>query len=131
MAAAGPGSALGEDAEPRPVSHYGCSKLEAERVVRALVPDAVIARPPVVYGPRDTDVYQVLKSVAKGIALEISGPQRWFSAIYVGDLADALCEPPGTRGPPGALTISRIPSPSPGAIWPKPRRASWGAGRRA
>jgi nucleoside-diphosphate-sugar epimerase len=92
MAAAGPGSALGEDAEPRPVSHYGCSKLEAERVVRALLPDAVIARPPVVYGPRDTDVYQVLKSVAKGIALEISGPQRWFSAIYVGDLAEALCE---------------------------------------
>ena len=92
MAAAGPGSALDEDAEPHPVSHYGCSKLEAERVVRALLPDAVIARPPVVYGPGDTDVYQILKSVAKGIAIEISGPERWFSAIYVKDLADALCE---------------------------------------
>jgi nucleoside-diphosphate-sugar epimerase len=92
MAAAGPGSFLEEDAEPHPVSHYGCSKLEGERVVRALLPDAVIARPPVVYGPRDTDVYQALKSVAKGIALEISGPERWFSAIYVGDLVDALCQ---------------------------------------
>ena len=67
MAAAGPGKALVEDAEPRPVSHYGCSKLEAERVVRALLPEAVIVRPPVVYGPRDADVYQILKSVAKGI----------------------------------------------------------------
>ena len=28
-------------------------------------PDAVIVRPPVVYGPRDTDVFQVLKSAAK------------------------------------------------------------------
>jgi len=92
MAAAGPGSAVGEDAEPRPVSHYGRSKLEAERAVRALLPDAVIARPTVVYGPRDTDVYQILKSVTKGITLEISGPERWFSAIYVKDLVNALCE---------------------------------------
>ena len=43
-----------EDAPPHPVSHYGRSKLEGERVVRELKPDAVIVRPPVVYGPRDT-----------------------------------------------------------------------------
>lgn len=114
MAAAGPGNSLGEDAEPRPVSHYGCSKLEAERVVRALLPDAVIARPPVVYGPRDTDVYQVLKSVAKGIALEISGPERWFSAIYVKDLVDALCE--AARNPRAAGRTYYFAHPQP-ATW--------------
>jgi nucleoside-diphosphate-sugar epimerase len=114
MAAAGPGSALDEDAEPRPVSHYGCSKLEAERVVRALIPDAVIARPPVVYGPRDTDVYKVLKSVAQGISLEISGPERCFSAIYVGDLADALCE--AARNPRAAGRTYYFAHPQP-ATW--------------
>ena len=86
-----PGSApVEEDAEPHPVGHYGKSKLEAERIVRRLVPDAVIVRPPVVYGPRDTDVYQMLKSISRGWALEIGGGERWFSAIYVIDLADAL-----------------------------------------
>ena len=57
LAAAGPspdGTPVDEDAPPHPVSHYGKSKLEGERVVRELKPDAVIVRPPVVYGPGDT-----------------------------------------------------------------------------
>src|ERR1035438_7933055 len=55
-----PGAPLTEDAEPHPFTHYGKSKLLAERVVRELAPDAVIVRPPVVYGPRDTDVFPLL-----------------------------------------------------------------------
>jgi nucleoside-diphosphate-sugar epimerase len=90
LAAVGPGSMIREDAEPRPVSQYGRSKLQGERIVRALLPGAVIVRPPVVYGPRDTDVFQVLKSVAKGLTMEIAGGGKWFSAIYVKDLADGL-----------------------------------------
>jgi len=72
------------------VTHYGKSKLAAERVVRELVPDAVIVRPPVVYGPRDTDVFRILKPLSQGIAFQIAGGERWFSAIYVKDLADGL-----------------------------------------
>jgi len=93
LAAVGPspdGTALSEDAKPHPLTHYGRSKLEAERVVRALLPDAVIARPPVVYGPRDTGVLQILKSISKGIVLEISGGERWLSLIYVKDLVEGL-----------------------------------------
>jgi nucleoside-diphosphate-sugar epimerase len=90
LAAAGPGEFLSEDAEPRPVSHYGRSKLEGERIVRALLPEAVVVRPPVVYGPRDTDVLQVLQMAARGIALEIAGGGQSFSAIYVKDLAAGL-----------------------------------------
>src|SRR5262249_38406919 len=55
LAAAGPASharAVSEDDEPHPVSLYGESKLEGERRMRTHVPDAVIVRPPVVYGPR-------------------------------------------------------------------------------
>jgi nucleoside-diphosphate-sugar epimerase len=93
LAAIGPsaaGALLGEDAAPQPLTHYGKSKLAAERVVRNLAPDAVIVRPPVVYGPRDTDVFQLLKSISKGLVLEIAGGERWFSAIYVKDLVEGL-----------------------------------------
>ncbi|MGD0497130.1 MAG: NAD-dependent epimerase/dehydratase family protein [Bryobacteraceae bacterium] len=90
LAAAGPGELIAEDAEPRPVSAYGKSKLEAERAVRALLPGAVIVRPPVVYGPRDTDVFRILKPVASGWSVEIAGGGRRFSAIFVKDLVEGL-----------------------------------------
>ncbi|HTS64358.1 MAG TPA: NAD-dependent epimerase/dehydratase family protein [Candidatus Acidoferrales bacterium] len=81
---------LDEDAAPHPITEYGKSKLEAERVVRRLAPDAVVVRPPVVYGPRDTDVFQFLKSISRGFVLEIAGGERWFNAVYVKDLCDGL-----------------------------------------
>jgi len=93
LAVMGPGAdgePVGEDAEPRPITHYGTSKLEAEQVVRRLTPDAVIVRPPVVYGPRDTDVFQLLRAISRGLVLEIAGGERWFSAIYVKDLCEGL-----------------------------------------
>ncbi len=99
LAAAGPspdGIPLREDAPERPVTHYGKSKLEAERLVRRHSPDAIIVRPPVVYGPRDTDVFQLLKSISRGLVLEIAGGERRFSAIYVEDLVDGLIAASGT-----------------------------------
>jgi nucleoside-diphosphate-sugar epimerase len=93
------GAAVGEDADPHPLTHYGKSKLEAERMVRQLAPDAVIVRPAVVYGPRDTDVFQLLKSISKGLVLQIAGGERWFSAIYVKDLVEGLLK--AARSPLG------------------------------
>jgi nucleoside-diphosphate-sugar epimerase len=93
LSAMGPGTdatPLTEDAEPHPVTHYGKSKLEGERKIRAILPDAVIVRPPAVYGPRDTDVFEVLKSINQGMVIEIAGGERWFSAIYVADLVDGI-----------------------------------------
>jgi dihydroflavonol-4-reductase len=93
LAAAGPspnGEPLREDAQPRPLTAYGKSKLEGEEAVRGLLPEAIIVRPPVVYGPRDTSVLQVLKPISKGWSLQIGGGERWFSFIYVSDLAAAL-----------------------------------------
>ncbi len=93
LAAVGPApdsTPLTEDAGPHPVGHYGKSKLEGERRVRAILPEAVIVRPPVVYGPRDTDVFQMLKSISQGLVVQIAGGERWFSAIYVTDLADGI-----------------------------------------
>jgi len=93
VAAAGPsrdGAPVTEEADPRPVTDYGKSKLEAESIVRSLVADAVIIRPPVVYGPRDTAVLQILKPICRGVSLEISGGEPRFSLVYVRDLVDGL-----------------------------------------
>ena len=93
LAAIGPsldGKPVDEDTPPHPFTHYGKSKLEGERAARSLAPTAVIVRPPIVYGPRDTSLFQLLKSIARGLVLEISGGELWFSAIYVEDLADGL-----------------------------------------
>lgn len=93
LAASGPaphGEAVTEDDQPGPVSLYGKSKLEGERRMRAHVPKATIVRPPVVYGPRDTDVFQILKSASRGIALRVAGGESWFSAIYVSDLVQGI-----------------------------------------
>ncbi len=73
LAAVGPSAdsvPLTEDAEPAPFTHYGKSKLEAERIVRAsaLGERAVIVRPPVVYGPRDTDVLHFFRAAARGFS---------------------------------------------------------------
>jgi nucleoside-diphosphate-sugar epimerase len=93
LAAIGPNpdaTPLTEDTDPHPLTNYGKSKLEAEQAVRSLLPDATIIRPPVVYGPRDTGVLQLLKPLSKGWALAIGGGERWFSAIYVKDLVEGI-----------------------------------------
>jgi nucleoside-diphosphate-sugar epimerase len=89
---AGRGAAVEEDAPPHPMTHYGKSKWEAEQVVRELAPNAVIVRPPVVYGPRDTDVFHLLQSISRGWVLELAGGERRFSAIYVKDLVEGLLQ---------------------------------------
>ncbi len=78
-----------EDATVAPFTHYGKSKLEGERAARAR-PGTVIVRPPVVYGPRDTDVLQLLRTISRGFVLEIAGGESWFSAIYAKDLVSGL-----------------------------------------
>lgn len=94
LAAIGPaldGRPVDENTPPHPVSTYGRSKLAGEKFATSLVPGAVIVRPPVVYGPRDTGVLQILKAACRGLLLEIAGGERWLSAIYVEDLADGIC----------------------------------------
>jgi len=96
LAAIGPSpelTPLAEDAHPHPLTWYGRSKLAAETAVRAstLAGRAVILRPPVVYGPRDTDVFEVFQSVARGLMVSIGRGESYFSYIQVKDLAEAVC----------------------------------------
>ncbi len=76
-----------EDAE-NPVSLYGKSKLEGERLVKTFPGEWVVLRPPAVFGEEDyafTDLYKLIK---RGFAPWM-GPRK-FSVIYVKDLAYSL-----------------------------------------
>ena len=94
LAAAGPsvnGRAVTDADLPHPVSDYGASKLLAERETlryRDRFP-IVILRPSAVYGPRDTDVFEVFRWANKGIILDLRG-ERFLNWCYVGDLAEGL-----------------------------------------
>ncbi|MBN1347800.1 NAD-dependent epimerase/dehydratase family protein [candidate division KSB1 bacterium] len=95
LAAAGPCSsrtALTEDADPHPITPYGASKLAAENIVGkfgALFP-VTIVRPPAVYGPRDTDVFELFKTVKLGLNPKLTGGDRYTNFIHVFDLVRAL-----------------------------------------
>ncbi|MFQ5751716.1 MAG: NAD-dependent epimerase/dehydratase family protein, partial [bacterium] len=95
LAAAGPspdGKPLTENARPRPVSHYGRSKLKAERVTQKFAKEipVSIVRPPTVFGPRDKDVFRFFKSTKQGWRPVLGGGPRYASLIYVKDLVQGL-----------------------------------------
>lgn len=95
QAAAGPsqdGRPVNSGCMPHPVSDYGRSKLLAEEEVcsyNSRFP-VVIIRPTSVYGPRDTDVYELFRWADRGLTIEMSGGDRYFNLCYVEDLTAAL-----------------------------------------
>jgi nucleoside-diphosphate-sugar epimerase len=93
LAAAGPaprGLPLEGTETPRPVTAYGRSKLEAERLVRESRLPWSIVRPPMVYGPRDREVLKVFRIARLGIAPIFGDGSQELSAIHASDLAAAL-----------------------------------------
>ncbi len=95
LAAVGPssdGTPVHEGAEPRPVTHYGRSKLEAERSVMAAsdrLPVTVI-RPPLIYGPRDRETLAFFTSVRNGVLPMMGDGGNTLSVIYGADCASAV-----------------------------------------
>jgi nucleoside-diphosphate-sugar epimerase len=98
IAAAGksrPGSDLVESDEPKPMHHYGKSKLLAERGVLALqesgVFDVVILRPSMFYGPpvpmRHVEIY---KRILYGRMPLVGGGRYRRSVIHIENLAQAV-----------------------------------------
>jgi nucleoside-diphosphate-sugar epimerase len=117
LAAAGPSPGdrpLTEEDPERPVSHYGRSKLAGEQIVRQspVGERAVIVRPPVVYGPRDRDVYQMIRTLARGWMLQIGSQRRYFSLVYVGDLVDGLIAAAEREGVGGRIYYVAHPRPA-------------------
>jgi nucleoside-diphosphate-sugar epimerase len=83
-----------EDDPRRPIEHYGRSKLASEEVVEA-AGDAVpwtIIRPAGVYGPRDTEYFQLFELIERRINLFFGNRERMFSAVFIDDLVRALLD---------------------------------------
>jgi uncharacterized protein YbjT (DUF2867 family) len=94
-------SAIGAD-ENSP-SHYGRSKAQAEMLVRAAVPDAIVMRPSIMFGPDDT-FFNRFGSMARflpGLPL-IGGGGTRFQPVFVGDVATAIAEAVDGRAQAGA-----------------------------
>lgn len=106
LAAVGPapdGGSLTADTPPRPLSHYGRSKLHAEAVIHAYadrVP-AIICRFPALYGPRDRVVLKLFSMVARGFALTIGPWDREISILHAADAVDGLIAAANTSGAVG------------------------------
>lgn len=91
LAVAGPGDRVDEETPCSPISLYGKSKWEGESEVwkrRDRTPVTVI-RPPVVYGPRDFGLYDMYRTVARGLRPEIGG-RKTISIIHARDLAEGI-----------------------------------------
>ena len=78
--------------DPHPITDYGKSKLKGEVVVnsyRDRLPVLTI-RAPVVYGPRDKDIYTYFKFLKTGIRPLPGKGEGCFNALYVGDLIEGM-----------------------------------------
>jgi nucleoside-diphosphate-sugar epimerase len=97
LAAVGPsldGSPVAGDGEPRPVTHYGRSKLAAERLVRDAkdtLPVTVI-RPPMIYGPRDNEAFAFFQSVSMRFLPYLGDGKNTLSVVYASDAARACIQ---------------------------------------
>ncbi len=85
-----PGSAVSEDEEPHPVSHYGRSKRDGERLLAGIegLP-LVIVRPSAVYGPRDSGNLMFFKIGMRGL-LPVFNAAADISLIYIHDLVRGI-----------------------------------------
>lgn len=70
------------------LSAYGASKANAEAFVEASGLDFTIVRPPAVYGPRDTDMFELFRAAKYGVVP--LPPKGRTSIIHVDDLAQCL-----------------------------------------
>jgi nucleoside-diphosphate-sugar epimerase len=94
LAAAGPSptpQGIGPDAAPAPISWYGQSKLAGEREAATWNGDGgwVILRPPAIYGPRDSDVFEFFRMASRGV-VALPGGERWLTVAWVGDVVTSI-----------------------------------------
>jgi nucleoside-diphosphate-sugar epimerase len=94
ISAAGPSPCNGvidETMASHPISWYGKSKLEEERVLQATAPRPwLIVRAPIVFGEGDLDMLALFRIVKRGILPRLGAKKRLFSIIYAGDLVAGI-----------------------------------------
>jgi dihydroflavonol-4-reductase len=95
LAAVGPsadGIPVTEETPYHPVSHYGKSKMLGEMEVLKIqgrLPVTVV-RPSAVFGPRERDMYEYMKLIARGIQPLIGFRRKILNLIHSDDLVDGI-----------------------------------------
>lgn len=86
------GKPVNEETECRPITTYGKSKLEEEKLVLSFKDKlpVTICRAPAVYGERDTEIYIYFKTFSKGITTTIGFNEKKLSLIHVIDLVNGF-----------------------------------------
>ena len=82
------------------LSDYAFSKARAEAEVCASALDWTLVRPPLIYGPRDTEVFETFRGARAGVLPQPSHGRT--SVIHVADLARLLLDLVADRGSIGA-----------------------------
>ncbi len=95
LSAVGPspdGRPVTEESPCRPVSDYGRSKYLAEQAVVRMTDwlPITIVRPSAVYGPRERDMYDYIRTILHGLHLLIGYGRKWVNLVYVDDLVDGI-----------------------------------------
>ena len=90
-AAAGPSPSrtpTTEEAVPHPITTYGKSKWQAEQecLKAGSTVSVTVVRPPVVFGPRDKDVFEFFSTINKGLQPVAGFNEKLVSMIHVKDL---------------------------------------------
>jgi len=93
LAAVGPltdsDAKITEATAPNPVTGYGRSKLLAEKGLANIEIPSAILRPTAVYGPRDKNIFILVKSVSKGLDPYMGKILQQLSFVHARDVADA------------------------------------------
>lgn len=86
------GKPVNEDTECRPITTYGKSKLEEEKLVLSFKDKLpiTICRAPAVYGERDTEIFIYFKTLSKGLTTTIGFNEKKLSLIHVQDLINGF-----------------------------------------
>jgi len=92
QAACGPSTEIpkNENDIENPISYYGKSKLEGEKIVKNSGKIYTILRPSSVYGERGHEFLPLFKLVRNGIKFVLGSGNKKVSMIYVKDLVDAI-----------------------------------------
>ena len=108
---------------PRPVSMYGRSKARMEAAVRDRFGDlgATIVRPPAVYGPREADIFEMVKGAARGLFPIVGdGTTPRLSLVHVRDLVRGMAN---LLGAPEAVGEAYFVGSERGYSWEEVRAA--------
>ncbi len=95
-------SSLSADSES--LSSYAQSKAEGEKLVQKTIPDAIIMRPSIVFGPED-GFFNMLATMAQLLPVlpAIGGGATKFQPVYVGDVAEAIALAVDGKAQSGAI----------------------------